>query len=144
MKKHTFLCEEAIKNQNPQKMVDNTSSIARLANRVLTVAKQESDNSEDPMFIDEINRASDALQHSIPPMVQDAKYVAMKPSDAAAGSRWRDSNKGVCLQLINKNNKRVFVIIIILSLVTERGRNGAQGYSTWFTAITRHERFESG
>ncbi|XP_065159556.1 vinculin isoform X7 [Atheta coriaria] len=95
MKKHTFLCEEAIKNQNPQKMVDNTSSIARLANRVLTVAKQESDNSEDPMFIDEINRASDALQHSIPPMVQDAKYVAMKPSDAAAGSRWRDSNKGL-------------------------------------------------
>lgn len=62
MKKHTFLCEEAIKNKQPQKMVDNTSAIARLANRVLLVAKQESDNSEDPGFIDEVNRASDQLQ----------------------------------------------------------------------------------
>lgn len=64
MKKHTFLCEEAIKNRQPQKMVDNTSAIARLANRVLLVAKQESDNSEDPNFIDDVNRASDALQSS--------------------------------------------------------------------------------
>lgn len=62
MRKHTFLCEEAIKNRQPQKMVDNTSAIARLANRVLLVAKQESDNSEDPNFIDDVNRASDHLQ----------------------------------------------------------------------------------
>lgn len=64
MKKHTFLCEEAIKNRQPQKMVDNTSAIARLANRVLLVAKQESDNSEDPGFIEDVNRASDHLQGS--------------------------------------------------------------------------------
>lgn len=64
MKKHTFLCEEAIKNKQPQKMVDNTSAIARLANRVLLVAKQENDNSEDPVFIDNLNRASDYLQSS--------------------------------------------------------------------------------
>lgn len=63
MKKHTFLCEEAIKNKQPQKMVDNTSAIARLANRVLLVAKQECDNSEDPLFIEEVSRASDALQN---------------------------------------------------------------------------------
>lgn len=63
MKKHTFLCEEGIKNRQPQKMVDNTSAIARLANRVLLVAKQECDNSEDPHFIDNLNRASDDLQN---------------------------------------------------------------------------------
>ncbi|XP_044260495.1 vinculin isoform X6 [Tribolium madens] len=95
MRKHTFLCEEAIKNRQPQKMVDNTSAIARLANRVLLVAKQESDNSEDPSFIDDVNRASDALQGSIPPMVQDAKSVAVNPADGAAVSRWRDSNKAL-------------------------------------------------
>ncbi|KAJ8953652.1 hypothetical protein NQ314_007259 [Rhamnusium bicolor] len=95
MKKHTFLCEEAIKNKQPQKMVDNTSAIARLANRVLLVAKQESDNSEDPNFIDDVNRASDSLQSSVPPMVQDAKAVAVNPSDAGAVSRWRDSNKAL-------------------------------------------------
>ncbi|KYB26982.1 Vinculin-like Protein [Tribolium castaneum] len=95
MRKHTFLCEEAIKNRQPQKMVDNTSAIARLANRVLLVAKQESDNSEDPSFIDDVNRASDALQGTIPPMVQDAKSVAVNPADGAAVSRWRDSNKAL-------------------------------------------------
>ncbi|XP_017781344.1 PREDICTED: vinculin isoform X5 [Nicrophorus vespilloides] len=93
MKIHTFMCEEAIQNQAPQKMVDNTSSIARLANRVITVAKQESDNSEDPTFIDEINNASYNLQTSIPPMVQNAKYVAMNPADPAAASHWRETNK---------------------------------------------------
>lgn len=95
MKKHTFLCEEAIKNKQPQKMVDNTSAIARLANRVLLVAKQESDNSEDPNFIDDVNRAFDSLQGSVPPMVQDAKAVAVNPSDHNAVSRWRESNKAL-------------------------------------------------
>ncbi|KAJ8980405.1 hypothetical protein NQ317_009400 [Molorchus minor] len=95
MKKHTFLCEEAIKNRQPQKMVDNTSAIARLANRVLLVAKQESDNSEDPHFIDDVNRASGSLQGSVPPMVQDAKAVAVNPADHNAVSRWRESNKAL-------------------------------------------------
>ncbi|XP_068902357.1 vinculin isoform X3 [Tenebrio molitor] len=95
MRKHTFLCEEAIKNRQPQKMVDNTSAIARLANRVLLVAKQESDNSEDPNFIDDVNRASDRLQGTVPPMVQDAKSVAVDPTDATAVSRWRESNKAL-------------------------------------------------
>ncbi|XP_066153988.1 vinculin isoform X11 [Euwallacea fornicatus] len=95
MKKHTFLCEEAIKNRQPQKMVDNTSAIARLANRVLLVAKQECDNSEDPHFIDELTRASDGLQGAVPPMVQDAKAVAVNPADHNAVSRWRESNKAL-------------------------------------------------
>lgn len=62
--KYTALCENAIVNRQPQSMVDNTSNIARLANRVLMVAKQESDNSEDPNFISRVNRAADELQSS--------------------------------------------------------------------------------
>lgn len=64
MKKHTVLCEDAIAKKDPQKMVDNTSAIARLANRVISVAKQESDNSEDPAFIKRVNQAADVLQRS--------------------------------------------------------------------------------
>jgi vinculin len=45
-------------------MVDNTSSIARLANRVLMVARQEADNSEDPGFIRDVSFAADQLQSS--------------------------------------------------------------------------------
>lgn len=64
MQKHTVLCEDSIRNNQPQKMVDNTSSIARLANRVLMVAKQEADNSEDPSFIARVNAAANALERS--------------------------------------------------------------------------------
>ena len=35
MRKHTHLCEDAIRNDQPQKIVDNTSAIARLANRYI-------------------------------------------------------------------------------------------------------------
>lgn len=34
---------------------------------------------------------------AIPPMVQDAKQVAVNPADANAVSHWRESNKGVSL-----------------------------------------------
>lgn len=62
MQKHTILCEDGIRKNQPQKMVDNTSSIARLANRVLMIAKQEADNSEDPHYISRVNAASDLVQ----------------------------------------------------------------------------------
>ncbi|XP_011311872.1 vinculin isoform X1 [Fopius arisanus] len=95
MQKHAFLCEEAIAKQHPQKMVDNTAAIARLANRVILVAKQESDNSEDLPFIQRVNQATDVLQHSVTPMVQDAKAVAMNITDGPAISRWRESNRAL-------------------------------------------------
>lgn len=65
MKKYTVLCENSIMSQQPVKMVDNTSAIARLANRVLMVARQEADNSEDPVFIQSLARAADQLQGSM-------------------------------------------------------------------------------
>ncbi|GFG30612.1 hypothetical protein Cfor_05176 [Coptotermes formosanus] len=95
IQKHSILCEEAIRKSQPQKMVDNTASIARLANRVLMVAKQESDNSEDPQFIARVNNASDQVQANVTPMVQDAKAVAINTQDAVAVSRWRDSNRAL-------------------------------------------------
>lgn len=32
---------------------------------------------------------------AVPPMVQDAKHVAVNPADHNAVSRWRESNKAV-------------------------------------------------
>ena len=51
--------------KQPQNMVENTSNIARLANRVLGVAKQEADNSEDYNFISKVNQSADALQRCL-------------------------------------------------------------------------------
>ncbi|XP_023288083.1 vinculin isoform X9 [Orussus abietinus] len=95
IQKHSFLCEDAIAKGEPQKMVDNTAAIARLANRVILVAKQESDNSEDPAFIQRVNHSADVLQSSVAPMVQNAKAVAINTNDAPAVSRWRESNRAL-------------------------------------------------
>lgn len=125
MRKHALMCEDAILKREPNKMVDHTTAIARLANRVLQVAKQEADNSEDPAFISDITRAADAVQAGIlfdlnllknvilfvltscrdllvavAPMVQDAKSVALNIGDPAAASRWRESNKRVRFDII--------------------------------------------
>ncbi|XP_035220262.1 vinculin-like [Stegodyphus dumicola] len=93
--KHTKACEEAIANGLPQKMVENTSSIARLANRVLMMAKQESDNSEDTYFVERVNQAADLLQSTVTPMVQNAKMVALNISDPKAIACWKSSNKAL-------------------------------------------------
>lgn len=45
-------------------MVDNASTIARLTNRVIMVAKQETDNSEDPHFVHRVTSASNILESS--------------------------------------------------------------------------------
>ena len=64
MRRFTADCEDAIGRQEPQRLVDGTSHIARLANRVLMVAKQEADNSEDPTFIGNVTGAANLLQAS--------------------------------------------------------------------------------
>jgi vinculin len=45
-------------------VVNNTSSIARRANRVLQVAQQEADNSEEPKFVDRVNSSIRQLRAS--------------------------------------------------------------------------------
>lgn len=60
--KYTALCENSIANKQAHGMVENTSNIARLANRVVGVAKQEADNSEDYNFISNVNRSAENLQ----------------------------------------------------------------------------------
>lgn len=102
IQKYTFLCEEAIRQKQPQKMVDNTGNIARLVNRVLLVAKQEAENSEDPEYINRLNAATRKLEQSLPTMVQNAKGVASNINDPAAASHWREANKNVSINTTNK------------------------------------------
>ncbi|XP_011176906.2 vinculin [Zeugodacus cucurbitae] len=91
MQMYAKLCEDAIVGKQPQKMVDNTSNIARLINRVLLVAKQEADNSEDPVFTQNLNAAANRLESSLPAMVGDAKRVATNINDPAAAQAWKSS-----------------------------------------------------
>ena len=56
--------EDGIRTVDSPKIVTNASNIARRANRVLQVAQQEAENSEDPAFVDNVNRASEQLRTS--------------------------------------------------------------------------------
>lgn len=65
MRRYTNKCEDAIHDSQPQKMVDNTSQIARLGNRVLMSAKNEADNSEEPAFVQRVNNAASQLHSGL-------------------------------------------------------------------------------
>ncbi|XP_013174652.1 PREDICTED: vinculin-like [Papilio xuthus] len=93
MQKHTYLCEDAIRNNDAQKMVDNTSAIARLANRVLLVGGAECENTEDREFGRALAAAQQRLQASIPPAVRLAKRVALGERAAVPG--WRTANNEI-------------------------------------------------
>ena len=56
--------EMSIKQGDAAGVVDHTTSIARRANRVLQVAQQEADNSEDPAFVDRVNSSRHMLRDS--------------------------------------------------------------------------------
>ncbi|XP_052235476.1 vinculin-like isoform X1 [Dreissena polymorpha] len=87
--------EDGIRTLDSPKIVTSASNIARRANRVLQVAQQEAENSEDPAFVDNVNRASEQLRSTIAPMVQCAKVVSMSPKDHNAASNWRKANSGL-------------------------------------------------
>ncbi|XP_069132680.1 vinculin-like isoform X11 [Argopecten irradians] len=85
--------EDGIRTNDPAKMVMNGSNIARRANRVLQVAHTEAENSEDPQFVDQVNRAAENLKSTISPMVQSAKTMSMNPHDGKAVNDWRKDNQ---------------------------------------------------
>uniref|UniRef100_A0A914ZNS6 Vinculin n=2 Tax=Parascaris univalens TaxID=6257 RepID=A0A914ZNS6_PARUN len=92
MRRYTGRCEDAIRGNEPQEMVDNTSQIARLGNRVLMCAKNEVENSEEPAFVQRVNNAAQQLHSAIPPMVNHAKQVALNPRHTGNAQNWRDAN----------------------------------------------------
>merc|ERR1719361_661582 len=106
MQEFTKKCDEAIATKQQAKMVENTSNIARLANRVLQLTKQEADNSEDPKYISTLNIAADQLQSRVSPMVQSAKSVAMNIEDPMAVDGWRRRN-GLLLEAVQSVHKAV-------------------------------------
>lgn len=92
IRRHTQLCELAISTRQVQSMVDNAASICRLANRVVMVARQETNNSEDANFIARVDGATRRLNELMPDMVRHAKDVATSISDIRNHGRWRQCN----------------------------------------------------
>lgn len=62
--KDTHKCEMAVREKNSFEIVTNASNIARRANRIIQVAAQEVENSEDKEYVKQITNASEALKLS--------------------------------------------------------------------------------
>ena len=93
IRRHTQLCEMAISTRQVQSMVDNAAAIARLANRVIMIARQETNNSEDVQFNSRVGSATSRLRELVPQMVSHAKDVATSISDLRSHGPWRQCNK---------------------------------------------------
>lgn len=87
--------EEGIRGKDPPKIVANASNIARRAYRVLQVAEQEAENSEDPAYVDRVRDSANVLRDTITPMVQQAKNLSMNPGDSNAATNWRKANQAL-------------------------------------------------
>ncbi|KAL8579165.1 hypothetical protein ACOMHN_010749 [Nucella lapillus] len=85
--------EDGIRTVDSPLIVANASNIARRANRVLQVADMEAQNSEDPLFVDRVNEASDNLKSTITPMVHNARTLSTNPQDGMAANSWRKANQ---------------------------------------------------
>lgn len=83
--------KSAAADQDPQLVASKTSSAARRANRVVSVAQMELDNSEDPRYIATLTIPLDDLSGNITPFVNIAKIVATNPTDVHAQRRLSDS-----------------------------------------------------
>lgn len=66
--------QAAIKNVDPYGIINNTSNIARRANRILQVAQTEADNSEEPHYVDRVNSSITVLTRS--EMMMSSSYEA--------------------------------------------------------------------
>lgn len=91
----TAKTETAIGKADSLGVVNCTSAIARKANRVLQVANQEAENSEDPAFVERVQKAYSQLRETISPEIQMAKVLAVQIRDPAAAEKWRTTNSNL-------------------------------------------------
>lgn len=97
----TFKNQTAVQENNPKAIVSNALSIAKQSNRIIQIASQEVENSEDGKYVDQIMMHNERLKHSLPDMIQTAKMLALEPSNKENYLAWASSNE----RLINSISK---------------------------------------
>ena len=64
MKRDAAMVQSAIHEKNPQNIVLGARNMARRADRVIQVAGQEAENSEDPKFVNDVRAAVEQVKSS--------------------------------------------------------------------------------
>ncbi|CAH8506530.1 unnamed protein product [Heterobilharzia americana] len=95
MLRDSAIAENSIAQVSTTGVVESTTRIARRANRILQVITREADNSEDTLYVDQMNDAVKALRSTITPMVNDAKGLVTNIEDPRVHEQWRQSNRNL-------------------------------------------------
>ena len=100
----TYLTQAAVQENNNSAIVLNTLNIAKRSNRIIQVANQEAENSEDPNYVNRIIRANESLRQSLPAMIHNAKSLAVQPNNKEYYLKWADSNEKLINSINNVKN----------------------------------------
>ncbi|CAF0804091.1 unnamed protein product [Brachionus calyciflorus] len=91
--KETYQTQAAVLEKNSSAIVTNALNIVRRTNRIIEIAGQEAENSEDSFFVEKILIANDNLKKTLPVLIQSAKFLAIEPSNKENYLVWASSNE---------------------------------------------------
>lgn len=91
--KETYETQTAVLEQNNSTIISNALNIARRSNRIIQVATQEAENSEDLAYVDRIIQSNEFLKQALPEMIKGAKLLAMQPNNKENYLIWANSNE---------------------------------------------------
>jgi hypothetical protein len=99
--KETYRMQMHVQDKNNACIIANALNIAKRSNRIIQIANQESDNSEDTEYVSRIMSANDLLKISLPQMIHSAKLLAIEPNNKDVYLMWTNSNEKVHNHLHN-------------------------------------------
>ena len=106
--KETYQMQMHVQDNNHACIIANVISIAKRANRIMQVAGQEAENSEDGEYVSGILAANESLRTALPNMIHSAKLLAVEPSNKDAYLLWANSNERVIALLI-----KIYLIFVL-------------------------------
>lgn len=93
--KEAFDMQTAVQEENNSSIITSALSIAKRTNRIIHLANQEAENSEDVDYVGRIVNSVDHLKVCLPHMIQTAKLMAIDPSNKETYLMWANSNEKV-------------------------------------------------
>ena len=95
--RETYQTQAAVQDQNSVAIITHALNIIRRSNRIVQVASQEADNSEENEYVDQISMANEGLKQCLPVMVNSAKRLAGQSSNKECFLAWTNSNEKVSI-----------------------------------------------
>ena len=99
--RETYDTQNAVQEQNSMAIVTNALNIVRRSNRIVQLASQEADNSEEMEYVNRIQTTNDILKQCLPGMVQSAKKLASQPDNKDYFLSWTSSNEKLIDSIIH-------------------------------------------